>query len=261
MSMTGDGSAEHAAIPLYRRVAHELRGEIEERMEPGEAIATETALGLRFGVSRITIRRAIDLLEQAGLVHRRQGSGTYVRPRRVVEELGAIHSWTDDMRGQGLEPRTVHADLLVVSAPAWVATALRLGADDQSVLRLERLRYANEEPISVMVDFLRLDFVPGLAREGLCDESLYLTLASRYHLDLDRAEDTVTAREASFIEASLLRLKIHSPVLQVKRVTYLPDNIPLGAATAVTNAARYAYHVTGRPRRATGRAYGPGGEI
>jgi GntR family transcriptional regulator len=240
---------------LYRKVASELRMEIEQHKRPGEAIATETELEARFGVSRITIRRAIDMLEHAGLVQRRQGSGTFVTRPRVTEELGAIHSWTDDMRAQGLEPHTVHCAILTITAPAWVASALRLDPVlGEPVLRIERLRYADDEPLCLMVDYLRSRFVPGLAEAGLEIESLYETLATKYGLELARAEDTVTAREADVVEASLLRLAPRAPVLYVTRITYLPGDEPLGAATVVSVATRYAYRVTGRPRPASRQA-------
>jgi GntR family transcriptional regulator len=244
-----------ARPPLYQQVATVLRTEIEQRMRPGEAIATETELETRFGVSRITIRRAIDLLERAGLVYRRQGSGTFVTRPRVTEELGVLHSWTEGMRAQGLEPRTVHCAILTISAPEWVAGALRLdAAQGEPVLRIERLRYAGDEPLCLMVDYVRSRFVPGLAEAGLKTESLYETLATTYGLELARADDTVTAREADVVEASLLRLPARAPVLHVTRVTYLPGDEPLGAATVVSVATRYAYRVSGRPRAAPRRA-------
>lgn len=243
--------------PLYRQVAATLRAEIEERLRPGEAIATEAELERRFGVSRITIRRAIDLLGQAGLVMRRQGSGTYVTAPRVTEELGTLLSWTAGMRAQGLEPRTVHCEALQVAPPAWVCQALRLDpVAPEPVLRLQRLRYAGDEPLCLMTDYLLPRYVPGLAVEGLAGESLYETLSSRYGLDLARVEDTVTARAASVLEASLLGIAPDAPVLSVTRITYLPDDQPLDAATVISRADRYAYKIMGRPGRLTSS---PGG--
>ncbi|HVA89604.1 MAG TPA: GntR family transcriptional regulator [Chloroflexota bacterium] len=234
--------------PLYRQVAEELRAEIEAQ-RPGALIATETELERRFSVSRITVRRAIDLLCQAGLLIRRQGSGTYVAAPKVTEELGAIHSWTDGMRAQGLEPRTVHYEALQVTPPPWVAEALRL---DPAVTlpRIQRLRYAGDAPLCLMTDYLAPRYVPGLLESGLMGESLYETLANRYSLDLARVEDTVTARAATVLDGSLLGVPTGAPVLAVTRITYLRDEQPLAAATVISRADRYAYQVKGRPGRA-----------
>jgi GntR family transcriptional regulator len=240
---------EDADEPLYRRIARKLRAEIEEQLRPGDAIETEAALEQRFNVSRITVRHAIDELVHAGLLVRRQGSGTFVARIKVTEELGVLHSWTERMRELGFEPRTVDCEMLQVVPPAWVAQALHLNAAaPESVLRIQRLRYGGDEPLSLMVDYLRLRFVPDLAEKGLEGESLYETLERRYGLDLARAEDTVTARSATLFEARLLGVEPGAPVLYVMRVTYLPDDEPLGAATVVSRADRYEYRVTGHPR-------------
>ncbi len=239
--------------PLYRQVADTLRAEIGG-LAQGAALASEADLERRFSVSRITVRRALDLLAQSSLVVRRQGSGTFVARPKVAEQLGVLHSWTDGMRALGLEPRTVDCAMLRVEPPDWVAQALGLdpgtdadGARPKTVLRLQRLRYAGEEPLCLMVDYLRPSYVPDLAERGLLGESLYETLEQRYSLRLDRVEDTVTAKDASAFEAGLLGIAAGAPVLHVTRVTYLPAGEPLGAATVVSRADRYAYHVTGRP--------------
>jgi GntR family transcriptional regulator len=236
--------------PLYQRIARTLRKEIGEQLQAGKPIDTESELESRFGVSRITVRRAIDELVREGLLVRRRGSGTFVAQSKVTQELGALHSWTEQMRGLGFEPHTVDCEMLQVVPPDWVAKALRLDtATDESVLRIQRLRYADNEPLSLMVDYLRLRFVPDLAAKGLEGESLYETLEKRYKLELAWVEDTVTARRATLFEARLLGIETGAPILYVTRVTYLPDNEPLGAASVVTRADRYEYRVTDRPRR------------
>ena len=247
-------AVEREGEPLYQRVAEALRAEIGG-LPAGAPLASEAALERRFGVSRITVRRALDVLAQSGLVERRRGSGTFVARRRGAEQLGVLHSWTEGMRALGLEPRTVDCAMLRVEPPDWVAAALNLNgarpSDGETVLRVQRLRYAGEEPLCLMVDYLRARYVPDLAERGLLGESLYDTLERRYGLHLARVEDTVAAKEASVFEAGLLGVAAGAPVLHVTRVTYLPEGEPLGAATVVSRADRYEYHVTGRPAPST----------
>ena len=236
--------------PLYRQVAAALRAEIEARLQPGQTIATESELERRFGVSRITVRKAIELLAQEGLLVRRQGSGTFVARRLVTEELGVLLGWTDSMRMQGLEPQTVDCEMLRVVPPTWVSLALRLDPEaPEPVLRIQRLRYADGEPLCLMTDYLRPHLVPGLEAEGLLGESLYETLERRYGLTLARVEDTVGARAATIMESRLLGLTAGSPVLTVARITHLPDDEPIDASAVVARADRYAYRVAGRPHR------------
>jgi GntR family transcriptional regulator len=240
---------EDEGTPLYRQVEQALRVAIAERLEPGAAIPTEAELERQFGVSRITIRRAIHELVQAGLLIRRQGSGTFVARSKVTEELGVLHSWPDEMRTQGLEPRTVDCEMLQIVPPGWVAEALRLDPEAREhVLRVQRLQYNGDEPLCLMIDHLRSRLVPSLPREDVLARGLYDTLEKRHGLTLAWAEDTVTARTATVFEAALLGIANGDPILQVTRIVYLAGDAPLDAAIVVSRADRYAYHVTGRPR-------------
>jgi len=152
------------------------------------------------------------------------GSGTFVARPKVAEQLGELHSWTDGMRALGLDPRTVDCTMLRVEPPDWVAASLGLatdGARPEMALRIQRLRYASEEPLCLMVDYLRASYVPALAERGLLGESLYETLERSYGLHLARVEDTVTAKGAGVYEAGLLGVTAGAPVLHVTRITYL----------------------------------------
>jgi GntR family transcriptional regulator len=231
--------------PRYRQIARALKAEIEESFQAGDSIETEQALEQRFGVSRITIRHAIDELVREGLLVRRQGSGTFVAQPKVTQELGILRSWTESMRELGLEPRTVDCEILQVVPPIWVAQDLQIDPSSENVLRIQRLRYANEEALALMVDYLRMRFVPDLMEKGLDGESLYETLEKRYGLELARVKDRVTARSASVLEARLLGIEPNAPVLCVRRITYLPNEEPLLAASVVVRADRYEYRVSG----------------
>ena len=239
---------EDHAQPRYRQIARILQDEIETRLQAGDAIETEAEIERRFSVSRITVRKAIDELVHAGLLTRKRGSGTFVARSKVSQQLGVLHSWTERMRELGFEPHTVDCEMLKALPPPWVAQALHLTAQDtEPILRIQRLRYADNEPLALMVDYLRLQFVPDLAEKGLMGESLYETLEKRYNLDLAYVEDTIAARAATFFEARLLGIEPGSPVLFVTRVTYLPNDTPIDAATVVSRADRYEYRVLGRP--------------
>jgi GntR family transcriptional regulator len=235
--------------PLYKQIARALRAEVEQ-LHPGDALGTEADLEQRFNVSRITIRRAIDKLAQDGLVLRRPGQGTFVARNKVSDRLGVLYSWTERMQELGLQPRTVDCEILQIVPPIWVSQALRLNiASPEPVLRIQRLRFGGDEPLAVMTDYLRLRFAPDLAEKGLEGESLYDTLEKRYNLELIRAEDGVVARRASLLEARLLDIEPDAPILQMTRITYVPDDEPIGVGVVVSRADRYEYRVTGYPRR------------
>jgi len=241
-------------VPLYAQVREALREELAG-MEPGQAIPAESELEGRFGVSRITVRKALDDLSAEGLVVRQQGRGTFVQNPKLTHELNRITSWTEQLRALGHEPYTKNTECVAIEPPGRIAHMLRLKAG--RVVRLRRVRLADDEPISVMVNYLPENLVPGLAEASIEHESLYELLEERYGLAPATAVDTVEAREASEQEAELLKVQPWSPVISVTRVSYLEDGRPLEVALATSRGDRYQYKVTLSGRAGSGSARAP----
>jgi GntR family transcriptional regulator len=146
---------------------------------PGDRLPSERSLSKHWGVARMTVRSATDVLVAEGLVERRQGSGTYVLPQPVVRFLG-LTSFTEDMRERGLEPSSRLLAFRVVDADAVLAGQLRIAVGDQAV-RFTRLRLGSGEPMAVETTWMAASLVPGLAPQDL-DGSLYELLARRYRI-------------------------------------------------------------------------------
>jgi DNA-binding GntR family transcriptional regulator len=145
------------------------------------------------------------------------------------------------MTGLGRQPSTAWHRLSTRIPPADIARALGLRSRDRTVL-LERLRTLDGEPICLMRNELPLALVPGLAEEGLTEESLYGWLKSRRRLVPRRAEEEVEARLASAAEIRALG-KTPTIVVVVRRRTFLGDGRPLEMAEMVAPADRYRYRV------------------
>lgn len=147
-------------IPLYAQVREALRNDLAQ-MEPGQAIPPEPELEARFQVSRITVRKAIDDLVIEGLLVRQQGRGTFVQRPKLTHELNMITSWTEQLRALGYTPRTLPLEIEEIDPPQRVAYNLGLGPR-QRVFALRRLRLVAEEPVTLMVNYLPAQLVPGL---------------------------------------------------------------------------------------------------
>jgi GntR family transcriptional regulator len=235
-------------IPLYAQVREELEREIRAEMAPGDLLPPEPELQRRFGVSRMTVRRALDELVLAGLIVREQGRGTFVREHQITQELTRLMSWTIAMREMGYEPQTLTCDVDDVVPPAPIAQLL--GTGESQVLRVRRVRAAGDEPVALMTNYLRPGLAPGLRDGGLVDESLYATLAAEGVYPAS-AMDRVEARKATTQEARELSMKPDGVVLQMTRTSYDGTRQPLYVAVVVNRGDNYSYTV-----RVDGRGYG-----
>jgi GntR family transcriptional regulator len=230
-----------AGVPLYVQVREQLREQIAA-VAPGDIIATEPALCAAFGVSRITIRKAIDDLVGENLLIRRQGRGTYKAAPKLIHELNSITSWTEQLKALGYTPRTSERSVEEIPVPKQIAKLLQLDATEHVVV-LRRLRLADNEPITHMVNYMPARLVPGFAAAIESSESLYQVLADRYGLVATHAVDTVTTRAATDMESARLRIEAWAPVLSVMRVSFLGDGTPFEVTVAISRGDRFEYRV------------------
>lgn len=237
-------------IPLYYQVKESLLSEIRSKqLKVGDLIPSESELQERFKVSRITIRRAIQELVQDGLLYTQQGKGTFVSKPKASQELNLISSWAETMAALGMHPETKVISYSEEPAPVNVAKMLDIPIGSM-VYRLERLRYADKEPICIMINYLVPAIVPGFLEKGLKGESLYEMLERNYNIMLSRAEETVEAKAAKVSEAAMLNVKRGFPLLHATRVTYDITDRPVEVVISISRADRYSYKIklTGRNR-------------
>jgi GntR family transcriptional regulator len=239
-------------VPLYVQVREKLRSEYSQ-LEPHSPIPTELELMKRFGVSRITLRKAVDDLVVDGLLERHQGKGTFTSAPKLTHELNAITSWTEQLRALGYNPRTANRTCVEIAPPRRVAHALNLSASEKVVM-LRRTRLVGDEPLSLMTNYIPSRLVPNIEQEAESAESLYELLEQRYHLVPDRATDTVETRAATTEEADTLNIEPWSPILVMTRLSFLKDGSPLELAFAISRGDRYQYRVTLHGRARVDRA-------
>jgi GntR family transcriptional regulator len=228
-------------IPLYFQVAQELERAIEDgRLVPGSRLDNEVELAERLGLSRPTVRRAIQHLVEQGLLVRKRGVGTQVvhaKVRRSIE----LTSLYDDLVAAKQRPRTEVLALGIEPAPALVGMALGV-PDGSPVLALERLRYAQDEPLALMRNYLP----PGLIDLTAADlerHGLYQLLReSGVHLRI--ASQTIGARAATAAEARLLAERRSAPLLTMTRTTYDDSGRIVECARHLYRASIYSFELT-----------------
>ncbi len=229
-------------VPLYHQLKEKLIQLIESKYEPNSLLPTESEFERMFGVSRMTVRLAMNALVEEGLVVRQQGRGTFVQSPKITHSLTSVTSWTQQMKERGFTPQTVKTELDLAAPPRKIAQMLGISGDER-VVRLKRLRYANDEPMCIMINYLVEKRVPGFVEGGFQEESLYRYLEREYRLSIAEAHENVEAREASEHEAEELKIAPYSPVLFVTRLSFLPDRTPFEVVYLTSRADRYQYQI------------------
>ncbi|MFB9835752.1 GntR family transcriptional regulator [Actinoallomurus acaciae] len=241
--MTDDKRRTDPAVPRYAYVESQLRQRITSgEWAPGQAIPAEKALCTAYGVSRITIRHALQRLVNSGLLIREQGRGTYVREPGLTARTRSVRSFTAEMHDLGMKPGSRLLSLEEMAAPADVAAALRLDVGAR-VIRAHRVRLGDGQPIGVQNAYLVAERFPELTGIALDGESLYSVLQTNYGVIPEEAQETFTAGLVSQEEARLLKVPVGAPAFYVERVTY-DGRLPFEYVASVMRGDRYQVTVT-----------------
>jgi len=218
------GGTRSAPVPKYHRVKEAVRARIVDgTWPPGTLLPPEPELCQEFGVSRITVRKAIGDLVHEGKVHTVQGKGTFVTAPKLGERfVQRAYGIYEDMARQGLHLETEVLRQEVIPAPEEVAARLGLQPGERVVV-LVRLRSVEGEKILVSTTYVPEALCPGLVDEDLSAGSLFRLLRERYGLRIGHGERTLEAVMADQWEARLLDLALASPLLRMESVAYLAD--------------------------------------
>jgi GntR family transcriptional regulator len=229
----------------YVRVRDYLRTLATQELAAGDPLPSERELCTKFGVSRMTVRQAVDALVVDGLLERVQGRGMFVARPKVDLQV-RLTSFTEEMQRRGMIPSVRHLRAERVDADAGVAAALELPAGD-TVVHLYQLRLADGEPMSVQHSWLPDALVPGLLDDGP-PQSLYAELNERGLLPV-WGEDTVDAGEADDEESRALGIGAGRAVLRIARRAFAGGRA-VEYSEAVYRGDRYTLWVPlARPQR------------
>jgi GntR family transcriptional regulator len=227
------------AGPLYvrlRRVLDELIA--SRRLEHGQALPTERDIAEMSGLSRVTVRKAVDDLVKSGRLLRRHGSGTFIAPpsTKVQQSLSKLTSFTEDMARRGLATRSVWLSRGVFTPSPDETMALGLSVEDR-VTRLARLRIAEETPLAIERAAIASEYLPDPEIVGA---SLYVALEQRNARPW-RATQRISAHKVEPGDAELLGIAVGDAVLQIERVSYLASGRAIEFTRSVYRGDRYDF--------------------
>jgi GntR family transcriptional regulator len=192
-----------------------------ESLGVGNAIPSERQLSVDLGVSRLTVRAALDELVREGYLVRRRGSGTFVSQPKIAQEL-TMTSFSEDMRRRGMRPGSRTLSLTTEMAGARLGRCLHVSPSEK-ILVAKRLRLADSETMAIETLHVRESLVPGLTPHQLDNSSFYELLETVYGISIARGTQTIEPTVTNEEESSALGVPLHSPAFLFER-TSLSDS-------------------------------------
>lgn len=225
---------------MHRHKYQHIRGRIMDMagsLEVGEALPPERGLCEVFGVSRVTLRRAVDELAREGYLVRRQGSGTFVARPKITQPL-TLSSFSEDMRRRGFMPSSRTLSAGTVSAGARLGRRLEVSPEAE-LLEVSRLRLADGESMAIETLYSPRELLTGLAEDELTDFSFYDLLQKRYGVVVGSGVQTIEPTVTNGEESETLAVPLHSPAFLFERTTRSEDGRVLEFVRSIYRGDRY----------------------
>lgn len=212
----------HNPVPMYRQLAERLAGLIDAgEWQPGQRLPSEPELMARYGVGRITVRQAIELVRQAGKISVHRGKGTYVTSRLVHHDLDALQGFYQSLRNQGIEPQTTLVEWKTEAGER----SRDLAASLHLPVRLRRLYAIDGKPFAVVTGHLPVA-AAALGRAKVERLTVYEILSRFMETRIESAEVTIRCERAPGDIARLLGLPRSAMVLLMERQSFDQDGAP-----------------------------------
>jgi GntR family transcriptional regulator len=222
--------------PLYLQLAELIRGQIRDgEIKVGDALPSERELSESIGISRVTVRRAIETLLREGLLSRKHGSGTYIAPR-IEQPAALLAGFSADMRNRGLRPGSLWLDRSVGLPTPEEAMTLALSVD-QPVMRFSRVRTADNESLAIERAVIPANLLRSVKE---VEDSLYAALDANDNRPV-RGLQRLQASLATPDEAKLLSVPVGAAVLRIERRSFLASGAPVEFTRSTYRGDRYDF--------------------
>lgn len=230
-------------LPLYDQIERNLRNLIVDgHLKPGEAMPGEWDLVDLYGVSRLTVRRALDELVRQNWLEKKHGVGTFVRQPTMASIAAGKLSFTEQMRAIGREPSSKFISQRVIAATDKIARALHILEDDP-ILEITRVRLADNVPILLETACLSTARFPTLeSHDWSQDESLYKVLSEEYKINISAMDHTIKPVTLTEMEARYLKAQAGTPALLSQIIAYTPGGVPVEYAWSVSNGDKSEFY-------------------
>lgn len=228
--------------PLYVQLMEAIEEDIKSgKYRPGSKIMTEAEMVNHYGVSVITVRKAVGSLVEKGILIRKQGKGTFVSRPKFSRNMKKLQSFSEMCRQMGVVPGAEMLENKLVEADE--KTAASLGIERGSkVVSICRLRYADREPVAIEKNYFPLKYA-FLLEANFNDNSLFEYLKEKSGLQVSGSEKLIELCRASAGDAELLKIRKGDPLLFVRSTAFDNHGEPLYAGEQIINGDRFSLYV------------------
>jgi GntR family transcriptional regulator len=226
-------------IPLYYQIQRALMEKIDSgELSAGDPLTSEEELARIYQVSRMTARQALHGLKTSGFAVSQKGRGTFVTRPKLEKNIMHLRGFTEDMRHLGMVPSSKLLEQSVVRASTELAEKLKV-ADGDQVMRLRRLRLADQIPMALEESYIPLNQFPGLQKINFGKVSLYFVLRESFGVCVAWADEVIEALPATREESELLTIPRRASVLSISRVILTTKEVPIEVACSRYRGDRY----------------------
>ena len=229
-------------LPYYQQLYEILRGKIARKeWKPGDMIPPESDLIETYQVSRSTVRQVLDMLVNEGLIYRERGRGSFIAQLTLEQSMTRIISFTEDMHQRGLEPSTQVLSARLIPASKDIAERLQVPTGEP-LARVERLRLADGEPMSIEESYLVNRYCPEILQHDYSHQPLREMLKQDYNIRLVNAKQVIRAIPAPTNLAEFLEVRSRSPLLYIERISFSQSGVPIEFLRIYYRADRYSLY-------------------
>jgi len=234
----------NSPIPIYYQIKEHIRALIEDgELKPGMRVPSERCLSEQYGISRMTARQALSELVKEGLLYRAKGLGTFVAQPKLDQPIMKLSSFSEDMHKRGMQAgaKTINAEV-INPGPIHIRKALNL-SDEEPILKLERLRYANDIPMVLEITHFSYKKFHYLENIDLEHNSLYEILAKQFGVHIASAKEMLEAVLSDEYTAPVLGIKEGMPLVMITAVTFDDKGEPVEYVRSYYRGDKYKFYL------------------
>ncbi|MGT2785502.1 GntR family transcriptional regulator [Streptococcus merionis] len=228
-------------LPAYIQIHNQIKEEIDQGIwKIGQRLPSERDFADRFQVSRMTLRQAMTLLVEEGVLERKVGSGTYVAGNRIQEKMRGTTSFTEIIKSQGKQPSTQLISYLSGKPNKKEQAHLEL-RPMESVVRMERVRFADDVPVVYEVAVVPKKFIARISEEEVTQHFFKALTEAGYKIG--KSQQTIYARLAQGIVTDYLGVEPGQAILGLTQVSYFEDGQPFEYVKSQYAGERFEFYL------------------